>query len=354
MGALVIALMAAVGSATPAASTSSVSPGATLDQSNPSRPRPCRYSGWVADDAVGWSAAQTFTAGVSGSLTNVVVWLWILDSATISVAIVSVDASGRPAVSTPLASTNLAATTTSAYTATEVSFPSPARVEAGKQYAIVLSNTTSWAWEADLGSSLVDPNGARCADGAYPGGRIWVSTDPLGADGDFFFQTFVVPARNLRVQKVGTGTGLVQDGTRTIDCGSACSGEFVQGQTVPLTATADPGSTFSGWSGGCAGSAPTCSVAVNGDVTVTATFTRQRVTLKVSKVGRGAVTSLPPGITCGPRCSYGFVPGPVTLTAKPSKGWRFARWKGACRGTTPRCRLVLTRTSTATAIFART
>jgi hypothetical protein len=175
------------------------------------------------------------------------------------------------------------------------------------------------------------------------------------ADGDFFFQTYVVPARRVTVQKAGNGTGLVQDGTHAIDCGSACSGEFLQGQTVTLTATPDRGSIFAGWSGGaCAGTGTTCSVPVNGDIPVTATFATQAVGLKVSKVGRGAVTSLPRGIACGGGCSHAFAPGPVTLTAKPSHGWRFARWQGACRGTKPSCRLVLARPSTATAIFART
>ena len=40
-----------------------------------------------------------------------------------------------------------------------------------------------------------------------------------------------------------------------------------------LTATADPGSTFAGWSGGgCSGTA-TCTVTMNSDTAVTATFT---------------------------------------------------------------------------------
>jgi List-Bact-rpt repeat protein len=347
--------LAIVGPATAGPASMSVAPGATVDQSNPSRARPCRYSGWVADDAFGWSAAQTFTVGVTGSLTNVVVWLRMSDSATISVTIAPVGADGRPSVSTPLASTSLAATTNAAYTATEVSFATPARVEAGTQYAIVLANTTSWAWEADLGSSLVDPNGARCADGAYAGGRMWLSTSPLGADGDFFFQTYVVPARQVTVQKTGTGTGLVQSSTPAIDCGPTCSGRLLQGESLTLTATPDAGSTFSGWSGGpCQGSGPTCSFSVAGDASVTAEFNRKLVTLTVHKLGRGTVTSSPTGISCGGRCSQRFAPGPVTLIAKPLRGWRFARWQGGCRGPKPVCRLRLQRGTTVAAVFAQT
>jgi hypothetical protein len=310
---------------------------------------------WVPDSANEW-VAETFTAGVTGSLTDVVLWVRVSNPQN-PVAIVPVDASGRPAVSTPLASATLAIDA-APYRAVDIPFPTPGRVEAGKQYAVVLFAPAAgaWAWQADLGSSFTDPLGNRCANGAYTGGRPWVSSSATAlADGDFFFQTYVVPARRVTVQKVGTGTGLVQDGGHAIDCGSVCSGEFLQGQTVTLTATPDPGSTFSGWSGGaCTGTGPTCSVPVNGDMAVTAAFTKTLVTLRVSRVGRGVITSLPRGITCGRACSHRFVPGRLKLTAKPSKGWRFARWQGACRGTRPSCQLTLARTSSVAAIFTKT
>jgi hypothetical protein len=273
------------------------------------------------------------------------------------VAIVPVDAGGQPIVSTPLAAATLAVDA-GPYRGVDISFPAPARVEAGTRYAVVLFAPAegAWAWQADIGSSTTDPFGNQCANGAYTGGRPWFSNSAtLFADGDFFFQTYVVPAKHLTVQKAGNGTGVVQDGSHAIDCGPTCSGEFIQGQTVTLTATPDSGSVFSGWSGdACTGTGPTCSVPVNGDVPVTAAFTRQGVTLKLSRVGRGVVASIPSGITCGRGCNHSFVPGPVRLTAKPSKGWRFSRWRGACRGTKPSCRLTLTSASSVTAVFAKT
>jgi hypothetical protein len=332
-----------------------VAPGAALDQSNPSRASVCRFTGWLPDDAAGW-AAQTFTAGSSGSLTDVVVSLRVGDP-RIAVAIAPVDADGRPVVATPLAATSLAVGATTSYVDVDASFPTPAKVEAGKQYAIVVSSASNgaandWVWKADLGTSTTDPVGTRCGDGAYGGGRFWVSSAPIGADADFFFQTYVVPARHLTVEMTGTGSGLVQDGTRRIDCGVNCTGEFLQGETAILTATADPGSTFSGWSGdGCSGAAPTCSVSVAGDTSVTAHFTRKLVTLTVHRFGRGTVSSLPAGLTCGRLCRHNFLPGPVTLTAKPSKGWRLARWQGGCHGTRPACRITLLHAATVTAIF---
>ena len=117
----------------------------------------------------------------------------------------------------------------------------------------------------------------------------------------------------------------------------------------------DRGSTFTGWSrGSCMGSGPTCSVPVDGDLPVTATFTKTLVTLHVSNVGSGTVSSIPRGISCGRACSHAFVAGPLKLSAKPSNGWRFARWQGACRGTNPACQLSLTRTTSVTALFKKT
>lgn len=353
-GGIVLAL-AIAGSATSGADTVRAAPNAVIDQSTPSRPSACRYVGWTPDSANEW-VAETFTAGVSGALTDAVLWLAVSNPQN-QVAITRVGAGGRPDLNATLASTVLAVEGGSGFKAVSLLFPTPARVEAGTQYALVLYAPVreAWVWQADLGSSLPDPDGKPCGDGANIGGRLWLSSDAdFGRDADFFFQTYVVPARHVTVQKTGTGTGVVQDATRAIDCGAACAGEFAQGQTATLTAKADPGSTFSGWSGGgCSGSAPTCAVAVSGDVSVTAAFTRKLVTLTVSKVGRGTVTSAPAGITCGRACSRTSAPGAVTLTAKPSKGWRFTRWKGACRGTKPVCRLTLSGTGGATAVFRR-
>ncbi len=75
------------------------------------------------------------------------------------------------------------------------------------------------------------------------------------------------PEFKLTIAKAGTGSGSV-----TCD-GGACSSEYPEGEEVTLAATAASGSTFSGWSGGgCSGTAP-CTVTIEEDTTVTATFT---------------------------------------------------------------------------------
>ncbi len=82
----------------------------------------------------------------------------------------------------------------------------------------------------------------------------------------------VVPGQPLTVSKSGAGAGLVSSVPSGIDCGSDCSAWFPSDSPVTLTATAEAGSRFAGWSGaGCAGTEP-CSVTVSGATSVSATF----------------------------------------------------------------------------------
>jgi hypothetical protein len=69
--------------------------------------------------------------------------------------------------------------------------------------------------------------------------------------------------------------------------------------------------------------------------------------------GSGAVTSTPPGITCGTNCSASFVTGTsVMLTATPDADSTFAGWTGGgCSGTDP-CVVTVTAATVVTATFA--
>ncbi|WP_240099081.1 InlB B-repeat-containing protein [Thermomonas flagellata] len=57
-----------------------------------------------------------------------------------------------------------------------------------------------------------------------------------------------------------SGSGKVTSSPAGIDCGSACSASFDAGTSVTLTATPASGQVFTGWSGDCSGSAPSCAV----------------------------------------------------------------------------------------------
>ena len=144
--------------------------------------------------------------------------------------------------------------------------------------------------------------------------------------------------RTLSVARAGDGSGTITSADAGIDCGSVCSAMVDEGSRVTLTAAADAGSVFEGWSGtgvSCVGTGP-CTVTVTEDTTVTGTFRRLPHTLSVSLAGAGSgtVTSSPSGIDCGPVCSAAFPHGTsVTLTATAAAGSSFAGWSGSCSGT---------------------
>ena len=77
----------------------------------------------------------------------------------------------------------------------------------------------------------------------------------------------------VTVQKQGTGSGNITSAPPGIDCGTTCFGEFEQGTMVSINAAPASGSVFVGWSGGaCSGEVPACTVLINANQTVTATF----------------------------------------------------------------------------------
>jgi hypothetical protein len=77
---------------------------------------------------------------------------------------------------------------------------------------------------------------------------------------------------SIAVLKSGTGTGSVVSAPAGINCGIDCEEAYGSGTLVTLKAAAAYGSTFVGWSGGCAGTS-SCIISANSAVTVTATFT---------------------------------------------------------------------------------
>jgi uncharacterized repeat protein (TIGR02543 family) len=83
--------------------------------------------------------------------------------------------------------------------------------------------------------------------------------------------TFTLGQRTLTVSKAGTGQGTVTSDRGGIDCGGTCSASFPQGTSVTLVATSAANSSFAGWSGACTGQS-VCSVTMNADKAVTATF----------------------------------------------------------------------------------
>lgn len=153
------------------------------------------------------------------------------------------------------------------------------------------------------------------------------------------------------------GQGRVVSAPAGLDCGSTCSAAFDAGTVVALTATADPGWRFEGFSGACSGAE--CALTLDAGQQVTASFVEEPVTpppearaLSVARVGEGRVVSAPAGLDCGSACSAYFDDGAVvTLAATAADGWFFRSWNGACTGAES-CALTMTADLSVGALFA--
>jgi Divergent InlB B-repeat domain len=86
----------------------------------------------------------------------------------------------------------------------------------------------------------------------------------------------------LTIARAGAGSGTVSGGGLT--CGASCSAPFEKGTAVTLTASPEAGSSFSNWAGCDTATGVTCTVTLNANKTVTATFNQAQVTLISSDI----------------------------------------------------------------------
>lgn len=123
-----------------------------------------------------------------------------------------------------------------------------------------------------LGTAL-DLNGYLTGKAAQAGSynfKVCV-IDLVGAKDCQMTSVTVNEGTTLNVTKAGSGSGTVTSSPAGISCGATCSGSFASDASVTLTATPASGSTFTGWSGACAGTGA-CVVSMNTSRAVTATF----------------------------------------------------------------------------------
>ncbi|MDT5269639.1 MAG: hypothetical protein QOH49_1825 [Acidobacteriota bacterium] len=147
------------------------------------------------------------------------------------------------------------------------------------------------------------------------------------------------------------GGGKVASSDRIISCGSKCSASYDMNAQVTLTASANSGSVFTGWTGACAGAQTNCTVSVNEALNVTANFA-PLLNLVVKTAGSGSVTSSPAAIDCGKTCSAKVTQGTrVTLTAAPAAGVKFTGWGGSCSGTLLTCSMTVNKDTQVQANF---
>ena len=140
----------------------------------------------------------------------------------------------------------------------------------------------------------------------------------------------------LTIATTGNGSGAVTPIPQGANCGVGCY-TYPLGTAVTLTAAASNGSKFADWAGACSGTTASCSLTMNTNQTVVATFdpgsaAGSSLTTATVGSGSGAVTPTPAGTGCGANC-YTYASGTnVTLTPTVGVGSTFAGWSGACSG----------------------
>jgi len=186
--------------------------------------------------------------------------------------------------------------------------------------------------------------------------------------------------KRLIVDGDGTGSGTVTvpatGGRKALTCtitsGQAdtanCNKYYPHGTMVTLTATPATNHTFTRWTGACAGTEPTCTLAMTLARRVTASFAAPAsdfaLTVTGGGSGGGTVTAATPpgGIACtivaGQAAATGcFATYPggteVTLTAASLNGDVFAGWSGDCSaaGTETTCQLTMSQGRSVRATF---
>ena len=154
----------------------------------------------------------------------------------------------------------------------------------------------------------------------------------------------------LAVKIAGSGSGKVSGSG--INCNPGCVSVYTKGTIITLNASASAGSAFAGWSGCDTTSGKTCSLTLNADRTVTATFNSTQANLAVVLNGTGSGKVTGKGIVCDPICAAVYAKGTVvSLTATPASNSTFAGWTGCGTVTTGLCTVTLNADKAVTATF---
>jgi uncharacterized repeat protein (TIGR02543 family) len=122
-------------------------------------------------------------------------------------------------------------------------------------------------------------------------------------------------------------------------------GPYHYGDVIQLTAVPVTGWSFSAWSGDLSGGVNPSNITIDGNKSVTATFTQNTYTLTTSVAGSGSITRNNPG-----PYHYGDV---VQLTAVPVAGWSFSAWSGDLTGSVSPSNITIDGNKSVTATFTQ-
>jgi hypothetical protein len=185
------------------------------------------------------------------------------------------------------------------------------------------------AWQIDA----FDDGAGRLTSGTV---GVWSFSKGSKFWDDLYVGDLAVPGPHVLT------TAVVGAGSVVVDPDLA---EYVDGSSVTVSATPDPGWVFAGWSGGLSGSVNPATVTMTADTSVTATFVEDvPLVLTTSTVGGGSVSVSPdqPGYSSGET---------VTVSATPDPGWVFAGWSGGLSGSVNPATVTMTADTSVTATF---
>ena len=152
----------------------------------------------------------------------------------------------------------------------------------------------------------------------------------------------------LSVSVSGSGTVTSSDGN--INCGPTCSYMYASGTQVTLTATPAQGWAFTSWNGCDFLNGNVCTVNLNANRSVTATFS---VLYKLSVSVSGNGTVIGGNLNCGSICSQLYPQGTqVRLTALPASGSTLSAWTGCDTMSGDLCTVTLSSNRNVAATFA--
>ncbi len=183
--------------------------------------------------------------------------------------------------------------------------------------------------------------------------ELWLRLYGEDSAGNFIEYSFSMPvsgANFVEVPLIVNGLGSIETGS--VSCSADCISSFLDGEIIYLTAVAQEGHEFVGWSGSCSGN-DTCMVQIEPGIVIEANF--QEISyvyhnLNVTANGPGNV--LVNGEACQDNCIFEILDGELaTLSVSYTNTVNFNGWSGACTGINS-CSIIMSEDKSVTADFA--
>ncbi len=136
-------------------------------------------------------------------------------------------------------------------------------------------------------------------------------------------KNMVIIANFAQTFTVTTSANPPAGGSVTLD---PAGGNYAPGTQVTISATANSGYTFTGWSGDAGGTSSSQVITVNGNMNIIANFGQGQYTFNATSAGNGAVDWTPKKAL--------YAPGEqIAVIAIPDQGYTFSEWTGDIQST---------------------